>query len=87
MISLQFINKYVYLNKVQPSEHLITFNLYKFVRLMVISILIERNISDEPSLLLAVYIFADRWRQYRASTQHNFVQHLFFIYLIDINSV
>ena len=48
MISLQLINKYVCEIKVQSSEHLITFNLYKFVRLMVISILIERNISDEP---------------------------------------
>ena len=53
---------------------------------MVISILIERNISDEPSLLLAVYIFANRWRQCRTS-KRDFVQHLFFIYLIDLNSV
>ena len=35
------------LNKVQPSEHLIKFNLYKFVRLMVI--LIERNIISDAA--------------------------------------
>ena len=45
---------------------------------MVISILIERNILDELLLLLAVYIFANRWRHYRALPQRDFIQHLFF---------
>ena len=61
------------------------FHLYKFVRLMVISILTERNIS----LLLAVYIFANRWQQYlhqnnviRFNTYFLIISLLFLMFLL-----
>ena len=86
MISFQFINKYVCQNKVQPSKYLIMLNLYKFVKLKVISILIERNVISEAPLAATGSLYfrqqmatVSRMR-YSASKHVNdviSVQHLF----------
>ena len=65
------------------------FNLHKFVRLLVISILIERNTSDGPIAATGSLYFRQQMATVSASKHDDFgsVQHLFFNYLIDINSV
>ena len=52
--------------------HTIMFNLYKFVRLTVISnLIIERNISDVLFAATGSLYFTNRWRQYHeCDTRH-----------------
>ena len=61
------------------------FNLHKFVRLRLISILIERNISDAPFAATGSLYFRQQMATVSASKQRDSVQHLFSNYLTDIN--